>query len=315
MSFDSPVWLLVLALLPLGLAAYVYAQRRTGRYAVRFPAIETLRAAAAESSVATWVRHVPAALLLAAIAALAFALARPHTTYKAPINKASIMLVIDHSGSMASTDVAPTRLSAVITAANQFIDKLPAGSKLGAIGFSTTPDAVQGPVTDHSAARQLVDSQQAGGSTATGDAMALALELLHGSLKSHPPSAIILLSDGSANAGQSPTAVAREAATDHIPIYTIALGTPGGTLSLGPFGQQQPVPPDPALMAQIARASGGRSYNVQDAGTLSSVYRHLGDQLGTVTRHREVTAWFAIAALALLLMASAVGARFAGRLP
>jgi Ca-activated chloride channel family protein len=291
-------------------------QRRGQRYAVRFPALATLREADAEPG-SNWTRHLPAAFLLAAIAALAFALAKPHTSYRVAINQASVMLIIDHSGSMASDDVAPTRLQAVVTAANKFIDKLPSGSKVGAIGFGTTPDAVQAPSLNHNAARQLINSLQANGSTATGNALALALELLHGSLKAHPPAAMVLLSDGSANAGLNPVSIAQEALNDHIPIYTIALGTPNGTLTVqnGPFSQQVPVPPDPQLMAQIAKASGGRSYTVQDAGTLDSVYSHLGEKLGTVSRQREITSEVSVAALVLLVLAIALAVRFAGRLP
>ena len=315
-GFSSPAWLLALALLPLALLAFRASQRRTQRYAVRFPAIATLRQAAGEPR-SSWTRHLPAAFLLAAIAALALALAKPHTSYKVAINQASIMVIIDHSGSMASTDVAPTRLGAVITAANAFIDKLPPNAKVGAIGFGTTTDAVQAPTTDHGAARQLIDNLQASGSTATGDALALALELLHGALKNHQPSAIVLLSDGAANAGLNPVSVARESAADHIPVFTIALGTPNGTLTIqnGPFTQQVPVPPDPQLMAQIARASGGHTYTVQDAGTLNSVYTHLGEKLGTVTRQREITSEVSVAALVLLAIAIGLAARFAGRLP
>lgn len=316
LAFGSPVWLLALALVPLALIILRLAQRRRQTYAVRFPAIATLRQAAGEP-VSGWTRHLPAALLLAALAALGLALARPHTTYRVALNQASIMLIIDHSGSMASTDVLPSRLSAVMTAANKFIDRLPAQAKVGAIAFSTSPDAVQAPVIKHAAARALIDNLQPGGSTATGNALAVALEVLHGANKLHPPAAVVLLSDGAANAGPNPVSIAKESAADHIPIYTIALGTPNGTLSVpnGPFTQQVPVPPDPELMAQIAKASGGRSYNVQDAGTLNSVYTHLGDKLGSVTRHREITSEFSIAALVLLIAGLALAARFAGRLP
>jgi Ca-activated chloride channel family protein len=315
-GFGSPDWLVALALLPLALVALRAFQRRGQRYAVRFPAIATLRQAAAEPA-SSWTRHLPAAFLLAAIAALAIALAKPHTSYQVAVNQASIMVIIDHSGSMASTDVSPTRLGAVVTAANKFIDKLPSNAKVGAIGFGTSPDAVQAPTTNHNAARQLIDNLQAGGSTATGDALELALELLHGSDKRHQPAAVVLLSDGAANAGPNPVAIAQEAAADHIPIYTIALGTPTGTLTVqnGPFAQQVPVPPDPALMAQIATASGAKSYTVEDAGTLNSVYSHLGEKLGTITRQREITSEVSVAALALLVIAIALAVRLAGRLP
>ncbi|HWF55152.1 MAG TPA: VWA domain-containing protein [Solirubrobacteraceae bacterium] len=314
MSFADPTWLLALALVPVALVAYLYTQRRARRYAIRFPALETLKLAA-EGTRASWARHIPIVLALAAIAALALALGRPRTTYKVAVEQASIMLVLDHSGSMAATDVQPTRLGAAEAAADNFVAKLPVGIKIGAIGFSTTPDLVQGPVASHNAATELINSQQAGGSTATGNALALALELLHASDPKHPPSAIILLSDGSANAGQSPVAVADEAAKDRIPIDTVALGTPDGSIQISPLYPPQPVPPDPQLMQAIARASGGRSFDAQSADELSSIYNHLGDQLGSITRRREVTADFAIAALVLLLGAVALGVRVSGRLP
>ncbi len=315
MSFSSPAWLLALALIPLAVLAYLAVRRRASRYVVRFPAAATAALAVAGSA-SSWRRHLPGVFALAALAALAFALARPHVSYSAPVEQASVMLVIDHSGSMAANDVAPTRLQAVQRAANSFIDQLPSNAKVGVVGFGTTPDVVTAPSTDHNAARNAIDGVQAGGSTATGNALAVALGLLHATDPRHPPSAIVLLSDGAANAGIDPTAEARQAKTDHIPIYTVALGTPNGALpNPDPFGNPVPVPPDPELMAQIAAASGARSYTVQNADLLNSIYQHLGRQLGSVQRKHEVTAEFAAAGLVLLLLAALGSARGTGRLP
>jgi Ca-activated chloride channel homolog len=313
-SFGAPLWLLVLALVPAGLAAYILARRRAKRYAIRFTAIATLREAVAAAP--SWERHLPAALALAAAALLAVALARPHLTYRAAVGEASLMLVTDHSGSMAANDVAPSRLAAAVAAANTFIDQLPRTVALGAIGFSSSPDAVQGPVSNHAAARAIIDGQVAGGGTDTGDALGLALELLHGGDQKHPPAAIVLLSDGAANAGPDPVSVGRQAGRDRIPIYTVALGTPGGILvNPDPFGAPLAVPPDPQLMAQIARVSGAHAFNAQSADQLSSIYKRLGSQLGTVSRRREITAAFAIAGLVALVMAAAGSVRWSGGLP
>ena len=210
------------------------------------------------------------------------------------------MLVTDHSGSMAADDVSPTRLTAAQTAANTFIDQLPSSVRVGAIGFSTVPDAVQGPSADHSAARRVIDGQQAIGGTATGNALALALQLLRGSDRHHPPAAIVLLSDGAANQGEDPVQVARLAASEHIPIYTVALGTSQGVL-VTPEGIQ-PVPPDPVLMAQIARVSGARAFDAQNADTLSSIYQRLGSELSTVVRPRDITVVFVMAGMLFLLL-------------
>ncbi len=217
---------------------------------------------------------------------------------------------------MASTDVQPSRLAAAESAANTFIDELPAGARVGATAFSSSVNAVQAPSTNHAAARSIIDAQVAGGGTATGDALQLALQLLDGSSARHAPAAIVLLSDGAANAGLNVIAVAREAAQDKIPIDTVALGTPVGTLpNPDPFAPPLAVPPDPQLMAQIAELSHGRAFDAQTADQLSSIYKHLGSQLGAVTRKREVTAEFAVGGLALLLLAAATSTRWSPRLP
>ncbi len=314
MSFAAPIWLAALALVPIAIAASVAMRRRARRYAVRFPAVATLQLAAGEG--ASWRRHLPAAFALAAIAALAFALARPHVSYSASVEQASLMLVTDHSGSMAATDVQPSRLAAAERAANTFIDQLPANALVGAIAFSSSPDAVQQPQANHDPARGVIDGQDANGATDTGDALELALQLLRGADRKHPPAAIVLLSDGAANRGADVTTVASEAARDRIPIYTVALGTPDGTLpNPDPLGSPVAVPPDPELMQQIAEISHGRSFNAQTADELSSIYKSLGHQLGSVTRKREVTAAFAIGGLVFLLLAGATSTRWSGRLP
>jgi Ca-activated chloride channel family protein len=314
MSLASPVWLATLALIPLALALLLLSRRRRQRYAIRFPAVSTLALVASDAP--SWRRRIPTALVLLAVAALAVALARPHLNYRAAVRQASMMLVTDHSGSMASSDVQPTRLAAAIAAANTFIDQLPSAVRVGAVAFSSSADAVQGPVTNHSAARAIIDAQTAGGATATGDAVQLALQLLHGSDRKHAPAAIVLLSDGSANAGVDIGTIARQAGQERIPIYTVALGTPGGTLTNpDPLGPPLSVPPDPQLMQAIARVSGGRAFNAQSAGQLSSIYRRLGSQLGSVTRTREVTWMFAVGGLVLLLAGAAGSARWSGRLP
>jgi Ca-activated chloride channel homolog len=314
MSFATPIWLAALALVPVAIAASIWARRRARRYAVRFPATSTVRAAVEAGT--SWRRHLPAAFALAAVAALALALARPHVSYSAPVDEASVILVSDESGSMASTDVQPTRLVAAEAAANKFIDQLPAKARVGAIAFSDAPNTVEAPEVDHGAARAVINSQTAGGGTATGDALALALRLLHAARAKHPPSAIVLLSDGAANEGEDVSTVARQAKADRVPIDTVALGTPGGTLpNPDPLGPPLAVPPDPQLMAQIAELSGGRTFNAQSADELGSIYQRLGRELGTVTRKREVTAEFAIGGFVLLLLGAAGSTRLSGRLP
>jgi len=314
MSFAAPLWLLTLALIPAAIAAYVLARRRRRRYAIRFPAVATVREVVATTS--SWERHVPTALAIAAMAVLGVALARPRVTTRIPTGEANMMLVTDHSGSMAAQDVSPDRLSAAVAAANTFIDQLPNSVRVGAIGFGTSPDSVQGPSANHAEARSLENSLAANGGTDTGDALQLALQLLQGANAKHPPSAIVLLSDGAANAGPDPVSISQEAKKDRIPIYTVALGTAGGVLpSPDPLAPPQPVPPDPELMQEIARLSGGRAFNARSAGELSSIYKKLGSQLSSVTRKKEITWWFAAGGVVLLIGAVASSVRWSGRLP
>ncbi|MEA2266822.1 MAG: Ca-activated chloride channel [Solirubrobacteraceae bacterium] len=312
MSFASPWWLLGLLLLPLALAAYLAARRRARRFAVRFTAVPALRLAAGTAF--PWRRHLPAAMLLVALAAIVTTLARPERTVRIPVGRASIVLVTDHSGSMNATDVTPSRLAAAQRAADTFIKSLPQQVRVGVVAFSNAPDAVEAPGLDHASAQRIVDAQLAFGATATGDALALALQLLHSGPKL--PSAIVLLSDGSANTGQDPLQVAGAAAAQKVPIYTVALGTENATVpNPNQFGPPLAAPPDPELMAAIARASHAQTFTAQDAGSLNSIYKRLGSQLGTATRKEDITTGFAIASLVLLAAAAGASLALGSRLP
>jgi Ca-activated chloride channel homolog len=315
-SFASPAWLLGLALVPLALLAYEASRRRGSRYAVRFTAVPALRLAA--GTVPAWRRHVPAALALAALAALVLALAKPEKTIAVPVERASIMLVTDHSRSMSATDVEPDRLSAAQRAARTFLNQLPDQVRVGAVAFSDTPDAVQAPTSDHDDARRIVDAQVADGATATGAALQVAIDALKNDKQNgkRPPSAIVLLSDGKTTVPPDPVPIARTAGQLKIPIYTVALGTRDATVpNPNPFGTPLLVAPDPETLREIAKVSGGRAFTAEDSDSLKSIYKTLGSQLGTKKQKKQVTASFAIGGLVLLLGAGVASLRWAGRLP
>ena len=151
---------------------------------------------------------------------------------------------------------------------------------------------------------------QPDGATATGDALQSAIGLLQrGSTRI--PSAIVLLSDGKTTEGGDPVTVARQdGSTKKIPIYTVALGTPGATLdNPDPLGPPIDVSPDRETLSQIAQVSGGQAFEANDSGNLEGIYQKLGSQLGTKTVKREITAGFAIAGLILLLGAGLAAQR------
>jgi Ca-activated chloride channel family protein len=314
-SFASPGWLLALALVPLLLAAYALAQRRRRRYAVRFANFPAL--AAAVPATPGWRRHLPPVLLAAALAALALALAKPQRTVAVARENASIVLVTDTSGSMSASDVQPDRLDAARAAASKFLDQVPGAVQVGLVSFAATATILQAPTTDRQAVRDGLDTLVANGGTATADAIRTGLRALDpGKGKRRPPSAIVLLSDGKATSGTDPVAAARVARRLHVPITTIAFGTPGGVIEQRtPFGdiQRLAVPPDPQALRAIAKASGGRFFEVHDAGRLTSVYQSLGSQLGSRTERREITAAFAGGALILLLAGGGLSLLWFGR--
>ena len=189
MSFASPLLLLSLAALPLLAAGYTWLRRRPGRYSARFPGVPVLAGAVAATPL--WRRHIPAAVAALALAALAVALARPQATIAVPVERASVVLVTDASRSMLATDVDPSRMDAARSAAGAFLDGVPDELRVGAVGFSTTPSSVVAPTQDRERVRAHLASLHADGSTATGDALAQALQLLKGQGKKRPPAAIV----------------------------------------------------------------------------------------------------------------------------
>jgi Ca-activated chloride channel family protein len=317
-SFKEPLYLLGLLLVPIAAAAWLARRERVRRYAIRFPAAAS--AALAVGRRPAWRPLVPMALLLASLAARVVALAKPERTVAVPIERATIMLVTDHSRSMESDDVQPDRLAAAQKAANTFLDQVPDKVRVGIVAYSTAPDAVQTPTTDREPVRQIIDGQFPDGATATGDALSIALQAITqdkgpGTGGKPPPSAIVLLSDGKTTAGRSPVDVALEAGQAKVPIYTVALGTEEGVVQGGAFGGYIPVPPDPETLSTIARESGGKAYTAEDSGSLSNIYKTLGSRLGSKKKKHETTTTFAIAGLVLLLGAAATSTRFAPSLP
>lgn len=315
MSLTDPIWLVALAAIPLLALLQLLAVRRRRRHAVRFPALGLLAAVAPRSG--AWRRWLPAALVLAALAGMVVAMARPERTVAVPIEKAAVMLVTDTSNSMIADDVDPDRLTAAKSAAQTFIDEVPDGLELGGVAYSTGPYDVVEPTTDHDEVRDMIDSLSPDGATATGDALQAALEALRehrGEGGRRAPAAIVLLSDGQTTAGSDPIEAAEEAKRMRVPIYTVALGTPDGTIP-GPGGSTVPVPPDPVTLERIARITGGQAFNVDDAAALDAVYSRLGSQIGSKRETREMTAGFAAIGAILLAAGLVAAVRFQPRFP
>ena len=173
MSFQWPAMLLGLAIVPLALAAYLGAQRRRQRFAVRFTNLDLLANVVAESP--RWRRHLPPLLTLLALAALVVALARPNTSVAVPKQRATVVLVTDTSGSMQALDVKPDRLSAARDAAKTFSEQLPKEFRLGLVSFNSQSQLLVPPTTDRGLVKQALDGLVPGGGTSMGNALRNAL--------------------------------------------------------------------------------------------------------------------------------------------
>ena len=232
MSFREPLLLVGLGLLPLAVLAYVAAQRRRRRFAVRYTNVDLLASVARASPL----RHLPALLVLLAFAALLVALARPERTVAAKREEATVIMVTDTSGSMLAKDVRPDRLTAAREAARTLARQVPEDFRIGLIKFGSQAEQVVDPTTDRARLMLALRQLSVQGATAMGDGLKLGLEAaltpvpdgLGGTRKL--PTAIVLLSDGASTRGEDPIDIAQQAKKAKIRIYTVALGTPNGTL-------------------------------------------------------------------------------------
>ena len=312
-SLGTPLALLGLLIVPLGVLALWLRSRRPRRDVVRFPAASTLQAIVAKDP--RWPRYVAPALLALAVVALSISFAKPERTVKVADRSAAVMLVTDASGSMAAMDVEPSRLEAVRSAAKQFLNKVPGDLKVGAMAFAQSPLATTRPTTDRDAVRQLIDDTIANGGTGTGDALEVAIDAVRpkGEKDRDKPAAIVLLSDGRTTSGKNPAIVAQRARELRVPVYTVSLGTEQGTVPGN--GAPFPVPPDPETMKRVAQVSGGKFYNVTDSSRLAEIYTRLGRQIGSHDERRELSVIFAAIGLAALLAALVLSVRRAPALP
>lgn len=308
MDFLAPsrLWLL---LVPLALAGtYVALQFLRRQHAVRFTNVELLASVAPKRP--GWRRHLPAGALLLGLAVLAVGFARPTADRRVPREKATIILALDVSESMAATDVAPTRLAAAQAAATKFAASIPEPLRLGLIAFSGAAQVLVAPTTDRSLVQAGIARLTLGPRTAIGEAIYAALDAAKAD---NSPAHIVLMSDGSTTAGRPNAAAAQAAKEANIPVTTIAYGTDSGTVQLE--GQTVPVPVDKDALKTIADATGGRFFEAADASQLKAVYQDIGRAVGYDVEKKEITAAFTGAGLLLVVLAAAGSMLWMSRLP
>jgi Ca-activated chloride channel family protein len=329
--FQSPEALWLLLLLPAVLAAYVVVLRRRS-FALRYPSVELLRAAAPQN----WRRHVPAALLLAALAGALLACARPMATLTLPAHYRTVILAIDVSRSMRAMDVQPNRFAAAKEAAKSFIESLPEDVRLGIVSFAGTAALVQAPTRSKEDLLGAIDRLQLDLHTALGSGIIVSLATLFpketfevetyssGSARKAPPkksaspvppgsntnAAIILLTDGRRTIGPTPVDAARMAAERGIRVYAVGFGnSQGGVADMGD-GMAMYMAFDEASLRAIAELTRAEYFHAASGPELVKIYEGLAQKLALEREYTEVT--FLLAAASTLLLCVAAGFSLGG---
>lgn len=317
LDFRAPERLWLLIGVGLLAASYLVLQRRRSTYAVRFTNLALLDTVAPKRP--GWRRHLPAVLLLAALAGMVGAFAQPARRERVPRERATIIVAIDTSLSMEATDVAPSRLKAAQTAAKSFINILPARLNVGLVTFNGVAQVKVPPTRDREELLTAVDQLRLGERTAIGEAIYASLEAIKAAPAASDgkpvPARIVLMSDGSTTVGRPDAQASAAAKKANVPVSTIAFGTPEGTITID--GQPGPVPVavNPAALEKIANDTNGTAFSAATEKQLKAVYANIGSSVGFTTEQRDITGTFVGASLLILFAAAALSQLWFNRLP
>ncbi len=247
MNFQWADLLAMLVVVPLFIAGYVWSLRRRRPTGARFSSLSLVRDALPGSSRLR--RFLPFALFAAALVSLIVALGRPSVVLSVPSNETTIILAIDVSGSMCSTDIAPTRLEAAQEAASAYVMSQSSRTRIGIVAFSGFAAVIQPPTTDRPTLIEALRSLTTGRRTAVGSAILSSIDaiaevdpnvarsIIPGRPGVEPapvqdgvyaPDIVVLLTDGASNAGPEPGDAAQQAADRGVRVYTIGFGTAAG---------------------------------------------------------------------------------------
>jgi Ca-activated chloride channel family protein len=339
MSLLWPGFLPLFLLIPLAIGIYLWILRRRRRYAVRYSSLSLVREAATDQS---WLRkHLPFVLFLLALASLIFALTRPVATVMVPSNRATVILAVDISLSMCSTDIPPNRLEVAKDAAYSFVRNNVSGRQVGIVAFGGFAEVIQPPTTDLRLLENAISFLAPARRTAIGSAILRSLDAiaevdprvapseLGASLdpstaprapQEYSPHIIVLLTDGASNAGPMPLTAAQQAVERGVRIYTIGFGTTRNTSPMdcgdgelfgfgggfgspfGGFGGGFRREIDEETLTAIADMTGGKYYMATSASELQDVFQSLPTYVIATRETTEISVFFtAFAALMGLL--------------
>ncbi|MET7420097.1 VWA domain-containing protein [Dactylosporangium sp. NPDC005555] len=340
MSLQWPWALAALLAFPLLLAVRWWTRRRRRRAAVRLPSVALIRAALPGRT--SWKRRIPLWLFAAGLLVTGTAAARPQASVVVPDSAATILLAIDVSGSMCSTDVPPNRLTAAQKAARDFIRDHDGDSKIGLVAFSGIAGLIVPPTTDTKQLLDAVDGLRTSRGTAIGLAILASIDAIAEinpdvaptgvevpddgvNTGEYEPDTIVVLTDGRNTDGVDPMTAAAAAEARRLRVYTIGFGTstpspmvcssdqissgsgqfrggPGGGGGFG-GGRGRFQDMDEGTLTKVAETTGGKYFKAEDAESLGDVLRDLPSQVTLQRKETELTSWFALAGAALILAA------------
>ncbi len=333
MSFTWPVLLVLLVLIPLGVALDLRIARARRARIAAYGGLGLAQPAPGRT--AGWRRRMPAALFLTGLTIMVVALARPQAVVSLPRLEGTVILAFDVSGSMAATDFQPTRIEAAKAAARAFVANQPPGVVVGVVAFSDSGISVQVPTSDQNAVLAAIDrlAPQRGTSLGQGILSSLAAIVVaengaaqgYYTNRSPDPSApitrapgnrssavIVLLSDGENNENPDPLTAAQTAADQGVRIDTVGIGSVAGT-TLEVNGFRVHTQLNESLLQGIADTSGGKYQAATTATDLQSIYANLDQRLVVKPEQMEVTSLFAGAGLLVLLLGGLLSLRWLGR--
>jgi Ca-activated chloride channel homolog len=280
-TFNEPLYLYLLAIVPAMIAFYVIKQQKTTA-SLRMPGLDPF--ARAGKTFRHYLRHILFALRALAVTLLIIVLARPQSTNKfqnTSTEGIDIVLTLDISGSMLARDFRPDRLEASKNVATEFISGRPY-DRIGLVVFSGESFTQCPLTTDHAVLVNLLREIQSGmieDGTAIGMGLATAVNRIKDS--EAKSKVIILLTDGVNNRGEiAPATAAGIAKTYGIRVYTVGVGTQGVAPYpvQTPYGiqyQDMPVEIDEGILQEISQTTGGKYFRATDNDKLVQVYKEI----------------------------------------
>jgi Ca-activated chloride channel family protein len=310
-SFAAPQFLVGLALVPLLVVLYAVHDRRRRRTLSRYASPALLPTVVDRSP--GWRRHLPVAVLFVALTAMIVGVARPRATLNVARQEATVVIGVDTSLSMSATDVKPSRLARARGVALRFAKQGPSSFQVSVVSFGSRAVVSVPPTTDRSLIADSLRLLHPGTGTALGDAIVLATKIAKQERSSDgvvPPAALLLVTDGAPDGGQSPVPNAVQAASAaHVPVYSVLVGTAGGTIEqklTGGFKETVKVAAQPGTLQGIAKSTGGEVFNSASDPRLKDVYERLASKLGKHRQTREISDLFAGGSAFLLLCGTAL---------